>query len=65
MLPVSRPVSNPVLRPALQAASIRDRVGRQALQDLAVLAASVCDAPAGFDMFLNKQDDCLKVVLRP
>jgi threonine dehydrogenase-like Zn-dependent dehydrogenase len=23
------------------------------------------DAPAGFDMFLNKQDDCLKVVLRP
>jgi len=48
MLPVSRPVSNPVLRPALQAASIRDRVGRQALQDLAVLAASVCDAPAGF-----------------
>jgi len=23
------------------------------------------EAPAGFDMFLNKQDDCLKVVLRP
>jgi threonine dehydrogenase-like Zn-dependent dehydrogenase len=23
------------------------------------------DAPAGFDMFLNKQDECLKVVLRP
>ena len=37
MLPVSRPVSNPVLQPALQAASIRDRVGTQALQDLAVL----------------------------
>ena len=39
MLPVSRPVSNPVLQPALQAASLRDRVGAQALQDLAVLAA--------------------------
>ena len=48
MLPVSRPVSNPVLQPALQAASLRDRVGAQALQDLAVLAASVCDAPVGF-----------------
>jgi len=23
------------------------------------------DAPAGFEMFLNKQDECLKVVLRP
>ena len=48
MLPVSRPVSNPVLQPALQTASIRDRVGTQALQDLAALAASVCDAPVGF-----------------
>ena len=48
MLPVSRPVNNPVLQPALPAASIRDRVGAQALQDLAVLAASVCDAPVGF-----------------
>ena len=48
MLPVSRPVSNPVLQPALQAATIRDRVGTQALQDLAVLAAAVCDAPVGF-----------------
>jgi PAS domain S-box-containing protein len=48
MLPVSRPLSNPVLQPALQAATIRDRVGTQALQDLAVLAAGVCDAPVGF-----------------
>ena len=23
------------------------------------------EAPAGFEMFLNKHDDCLKVVLRP
>jgi threonine dehydrogenase-like Zn-dependent dehydrogenase len=26
---------------------------------------SLDDAPRGFDMFLNKQDDCMKVVLRP
>ena len=48
MLPVSRPLNNPVLQPALQAATIRDRVGTQALQDLAVLAAVVCYAPVGF-----------------
>jgi PAS domain S-box-containing protein len=48
MLPVSRPLTNPVLQPALQAANIRDRVGTQALQDLAALAAAVCDAPVGF-----------------
>jgi PAS domain S-box-containing protein len=48
VLPVSRPVSNPVLQPALQASNIRDRVGTQALQDLSVLAAGVCDAPVGF-----------------
>ena len=48
MLPVSRPMTNAVLQPALQAANIRDRVGTQALQDLAVLAAGICDAPAGF-----------------
>ena len=48
MLPVTRPVNNPVLQPALQAATIRDRVGTQALQDLAVLAAGVCDASVGF-----------------
>jgi PAS domain S-box-containing protein len=48
MLPVSRPVNNPVLQPALQAATLRDRVGTQAVQDLAVLAAAVCDAPVGF-----------------
>jgi threonine dehydrogenase-like Zn-dependent dehydrogenase len=23
------------------------------------------DAPMGFDMFNNKEDDCLKVVLKP
>jgi PAS domain S-box-containing protein len=48
MLPVSRPVSNPVLQPVLHASTIRDRVGTQALQDLAVLAAGICDAPVGF-----------------
>jgi PAS domain S-box-containing protein len=48
MLPVSRPLSNPILQPALRAASVRDRVGTQALQDLAVLAAGICDAPVGF-----------------
>jgi PAS domain S-box-containing protein len=48
MLPVSRPVNNPVLKPALQAGSVRDRVGTQALQDLAALAAAVSDAPVGF-----------------
>jgi hypothetical protein len=48
MLPVSRPVTNAVLQPALQASNIRDRVGTQALQDLALLAAGICDAPVGF-----------------
>ena len=48
MLPVTRPAHNPVLQPVLQAATIRDRVGTQALQDLAVLAAGVGDAPVGF-----------------
>ncbi|HET9267123.1 MAG TPA: response regulator [Vicinamibacterales bacterium] len=48
MLPVSRPVTNAVLQPALQAANIRDRVGTQSLQDLALLAAGICDAPVGF-----------------
>jgi threonine dehydrogenase-like Zn-dependent dehydrogenase len=23
------------------------------------------EAPRGYDMFLNKEDDCLKVVLKP
>jgi threonine dehydrogenase-like Zn-dependent dehydrogenase len=23
------------------------------------------DAPEGFDLFLNKEDDCIKVVLKP
>ena len=23
------------------------------------------DAPEGFDIFLNKEDDCIKVVLKP
>src|SRR5687767_1896807 len=48
MLPVTRPLSSPVLLPPLQATDLRDRVGSQALQDLALLAAGVCDAPVGF-----------------
>ena len=26
---------------------------------------SLDDAPKGFDIFLNKQDECMKVVLKP
>jgi PAS domain S-box-containing protein len=48
MLPVTRPLNSPVLLPPLKAADLRDRVGSQALQDLALLAAGICDAPVGF-----------------
>jgi len=48
MLPVTRPLSSSVLLLPLEAAAVRDRVGSQALLDLAVLAAAICDAPVGF-----------------
>ena len=52
---------HPYLQPLL------DRIAKGEIDPSFVVThrMSLDDAPKGYDIFLNKQDECIKVVLKP
>lgn len=44
---------------------VEDPADPLGVTDLMTHEVSLADAPAAYEMFQKKQDDCLKVVLKP